>query len=279
MFYHEYQPPTELKKYIQCFWVLEHDYREQYHTHEHLWADTHIELIFSFGQPYYLKTKSKKTDLPKSFAIGPFKKELLLYSTGFTGFVAVRFYPWGACQFFKKPIPQMVNKIISTHEILNKDAITIEKQLADKSREEKLNIITNYFLEKYKQLPTTKIISQPIAQEIINKKGIVKITDLTKKFNINLRKLQRSFIDEIGLSAKICSRITRFNNAKHLIEQNPDISLASVTYETGFSDQPHFNKNFKEMFGYTPASFKKLMKDFVLNSADFQMDVAFLQDK
>ncbi|HEY4110058.1 DUF6597 domain-containing transcriptional factor, partial [Puia sp.] len=53
MFYHEYPPPPVLQPYIQCFWMLEHDYREPCHTHEHLWADTHTELLFISGERYY----------------------------------------------------------------------------------------------------------------------------------------------------------------------------------------------------------------------------------
>jgi hypothetical protein len=58
MFYREYPPPPELTDHIQCFWALEHDYRNPFHTHEHLWADTHIELIFSYGEPYYRRIGS-----------------------------------------------------------------------------------------------------------------------------------------------------------------------------------------------------------------------------
>jgi hypothetical protein len=52
MFYREYPPPPELSDHIQCFWALEHDNRDPIHTHEHLWADTQIELIFSYRGPY-----------------------------------------------------------------------------------------------------------------------------------------------------------------------------------------------------------------------------------
>jgi hypothetical protein len=91
MFYREYPPPPALKDYIQCFWALEHDYRDPSHTHEHLWADTHIELIFSYGERYYRQIDGARTGLPANFVIGPFKKELLLYSDGLTGFVAAVF--------------------------------------------------------------------------------------------------------------------------------------------------------------------------------------------
>jgi hypothetical protein len=235
MFYHEYPPPANLRKYIKCFWVLEHDYREKFHTHEHLWADIHTELIFSFGKPYYQKEKGKQKDLPKSFAICPFTKELHLYSDGFTGFIAVRFHPWGAFRFFQKPVKQLVNKIVTATEVLEEDARIIEQLLANKSTEEKLNILTNYFVNTIDTLNEKKAVSQPLAEEIIKQKGCIKIKRLSEKFSTNAKKIERTFVNEIGISAKLFSRIIRFNTARRLIEENPEMSLASITYEIGYA--------------------------------------------
>lgn len=38
MFYREIAPQGNLRKVIECFWMLEHDYRASFHCHEHLWA-------------------------------------------------------------------------------------------------------------------------------------------------------------------------------------------------------------------------------------------------
>lgn len=278
MFYHEYSPPANIIKYIKCFWVLEHDYREKFHTHEHLWADIHTELIFSFGLPYYQREKHKQKYLSKSFAICPFKKELHLHSDGFTGFIAVRFHPWGTFRFFEKPIKQLVDKIVSADELLGENAAIIEQLLMDKPREEKLKILTDFFVSKIDILSEKEIVSQPIAEEIINKKGCIKIKELSEKFSINAKKIERAFVNEIGLSAKLFSRIIRFNNARQLMEQNPDISLSSVAYEIGYADQSHFNKNFRELFGLTPAEFRERITNFNLLSVDSKPDVVFLQD-
>ena len=104
------------------------------------------------------------------------------------------------------------------------------------------------------------------------------IQELSREFKLSPRQLERMFQEETGLSPKALSRVVRFNHAKQSIERDPDISLAELTCEAGFSDQSHFTKTFKEMFGITPGTFKAQMKTARTLFAEVKPDVAFLQD-
>src|ERR1700760_4613496 len=117
MFYHEYPPPPSLRPYIQCFWMLEHDYRDTFHTHEHLWADVHTEYIFSFGERYY--RKDPKSTLPQNFIIGPQTKQLLLYANGITSFIAAPFLPGVYSAFHENPkATDLVDNILPVNNTL-----------------------------------------------------------------------------------------------------------------------------------------------------------------
>jgi AraC-like DNA-binding protein len=282
MFYREYPPPPALKDHIQCFWTLEHDYRDPSHTHEHLWADTHIELIFSYGERYYRQVDGARSELPRNFIIGPFRKELLLYSDGLTGFVAVRFHPWGFAAFSEKKMTELINTILPAETVLSQPP-QMPEPLATGHVTEQLEILGGWFSARLTLFPGIPGIVQAIAGKIKTEKGRVKIAELAAAFGINPRKLERLFMTGIGMSAKLFARILRFNHAKRHIEQDPDIPLASLTYETGFADQAHFSHNFREMFGYTPAQFKALMRGWKEKMAREKPDVGrpdvvFLQD-
>jgi AraC-like DNA-binding protein len=277
MFYREYPPPAALSDYIQCFWALEHDYRDSMHSHEHLWADTQIELIFSYGERYYRQMGGTRYELPEDFIIGPFKKELLLYSGGLTGFVAVRFHPWGFAAFSKVKMAGLINSILPVEAVLDEPP-RIPGQSAPGQLTQQLDILGGWFSHRLRQRGVKPVAVLPIAREIRAKKGVVKIAALAEEFSVNPRQLERLFLSEIGLSAKMFARILRFNHAKRLIEQDPGISLASLTYETGYADQAHFSNNFREMFGHTPAQFKALMQAWRQKSAGQAQDVVFLQD-
>jgi AraC-like DNA-binding protein len=277
MFYREYPPPASLKEHIQCLWALEHDYRDNFHTHEHLWADTQTELIFSYGEPYYRQIGGVRIELPKSFVIGPFRKELLLYSDGLTGFVAVRFHPWGFAAFTTKKMTAFINSILPAEEVLD-GCPALPGQPPTGQLENHLAILRDWLCRRLEERPEKGMSVSAIAGKIKADKGMVKVAELAAAFSINPRRLERLFMREIGMSAKLFARILRFNHAKGLIERNPDISLANLTYETGYADQAHFSHNFREMFGYTPAQFKALVRQWKEKIAGERPDVVFLQD-
>jgi AraC-like DNA-binding protein len=277
MYYREIAPTPDLQVIIKCLWALEHDYSLPSHDHERLWADPNIELIFSYDSPHYLRTGRGRTVLPHSFVIGPFRKELNLHSDGRTGLVAVRFWPWGAYQFSKKPIPELVNGLFPAEEVFGKKINSLGEQLASETHEQKLGILQDFFLEEARYAKKKNNVFG-IGSSIIAQKGRVAISALTREFDLTPRRLERLFRRETGLSPKAFSRIVRFNHAKRLIERDPDISLAQLTCDAGFFDQSHFNKTFKEMFGLTPAAFKTRMKALSPLLCEMKQGVAFLQD-
>jgi AraC-like DNA-binding protein len=276
--YKEIASPTDLSSIVECFWLLEHDYRSPPHTHEHLWAHGHSELIFSFGRRYYQKTETGKKFLPRDFVIGPFKNKLMLFSDGFTGLVAVRFKAWGLWPFSIKPVPALVGQITPAKDVFGNKISGLIREMQGYESEEKIEMARQYLQKEFSETDRATIASAPIGERIIAQNGIVSMSDLAKQFGVNSRQLERVFRTETGLSAKMFSRIIRFNQAKRMIENDVEISLSRLTYEMGYSDQAHFSRNFRELFDYSPADFKRRLKRFA-REASGQFDVEFLQDR
>ena len=282
MFYHEYPPPPPLNAYIRCFWMLEHDYREPFHTHEHLWADVHTELILSWGERYYLRSegdKGRKIGLTQNFVIGPQLKQLLLYSNGVTALVAARFHPWGLSAFSNVKATDLVDKVIPATEVLGSDAAPLAARLsAESNRDAKLKLFIDHLLNtQHRPNPALETIRR-VTDELQLHHGKQRIALLARQFDISPRQLERQFIGHTGLPPKVFAKILRFNHARELIQENPDISLASVAYEVGYADQAHFSRNFRSFFQLTPAQFKAQIKAFQSNSDAADRDVAFVQD-
>lgn len=234
-------------------------------------------MIFSFGQRYYQKTTAGKTSLPKEFVIGPFKNKLLLFSDGFTGFVAVRFKAWGLFSFSIKPIPTLVGNITPAADVFGDEITRLARKMKGREKHEQISMLRQHFQMRFSQAKRARIVSAPVGEKIIAENGIVNISDLAKHFGINSRRLERVFNAETGLSPKMFSRIIRFNHAKRMIENNPEIKLSRLTYEMSYSDQAHFSNTFRKLFDYSPAGFKRRLKRLSREGAG-QIDVEFLQD-
>lgn len=63
------------------------------------------------------------------------------------------------------------------------------------------------------------------------------------------------FTHAVGLTPKRYARVVRFQRARELLA-TPS-SLAAITYEAGFGDQPHFAREFRAITGLTPTAYRR----------------------
>ena len=61
----------------------------------------------------------------------------------------------------------------------------------------------------------------------------------------------------MGLAPKGYMRVLRFQRALRCLKQPRGKSLAAVAADAGYSDQAHFNREFLEIAGATPATYTR----------------------
>ena len=69
------------------------------------------------------------------------------------------------------------------------------------------------------------------------------------------RHLGEQFRAETGISPKDARRLARFA-LSHRLARNPHRSLAEVAAESGYADQPHLTREWRELCGYTPRQWR-----------------------
>jgi AraC-like DNA-binding protein len=280
MKYREIAPHPQLRKHIKCFWMLDHDYGGSLHDHEQLWADAHTELIFTSGERYSRKVRGRTVLLPASFVVGPFQNELQLFCKGRITFVAARFWPWGFHPLSRVPMRDLKNTVRSAEQVLGDAFESLARATADgQEPEAKLAQLEQALLQVLASMPKPKLLSRPMAIDVLKARGTARITEIRRKHDMQARRLQRVFLEELGVTAKIFARIVRFNHAKSMIERDSAIDLRQLAHECGYADQSHFTRNFREMFGMTPADFKAQMQQAAKLFREQKPDVVFLQDE
>jgi len=117
-----------------------------------------------------------------------------------------------------------------------------------------------------------------LASDIVQSGGLRRISDLSERHHLQARQVERIFLEETGVTAKVFARIIRFNRAKTAIEHDPEIALLTLAHDCGYADQSHFTRNFREMFGLTPSQYKTRLREQYRRFQQEQADVAFVQD-
>lgn len=120
-----------------------------------------------------------------------------------------------------------------------------------------LDVFNKFIKKKYAQKKTPVWVKElkEIIQDQIDTN--LSLTDISKSLNINPSYLSREFSKHFNnLSFGEYIRKLRIEKATELMKTNK-YSLTEIAYLTGFSDQSHFTRIFKQHTGKNPSSFKK----------------------
>ncbi len=77
---------------------------------------------------------------------------------------------------------------------------------------------------------------------------------LAKQSCLSVRQFQRKFSERIGVSPKLFSRISRFDKAFRLKNNNRHLDWLHIAMEAGYHDYQHLAKDFIEFAGVLPNS-------------------------
>ena len=83
--------------------------------------------------------------------------------------------------------------------------------------------------------------------------GTVRIEELSRRVGLSQSALERRFRRSVGTSPKHFESILRFKSALRLRASGQDLTW--IAHSAGYSDQSHFNKDFKQFTGLAPSQF------------------------
>ncbi|HHB52176.1 MAG TPA: AraC family transcriptional regulator, partial [Saprospiraceae bacterium] len=87
--------------------------------------------------------------------------------------------------------------------------------------------------------------------------GNMTVSDLVNHVEVHPKKLERLFIQYVGVSVKKFSKIIRFYEIHKILRDEGMENLIQKVLDKGYYDQAHFNRDFKKLTGVHPSS--KLM--------------------
>lgn len=113
----------------------------------------------------------------------------------------------------------------------------------------------NQFFEPYADSGSVGEITQHMLCEINASRGGIHITQLAENMNYSERHISRIFQETMGFSPKTFARIVRFQNVIEIILSSSGAPMSDYFIDLGYSDQAHFQREFKQYSGMTPKNF------------------------
>lgn len=95
--------------------------------------------------------------------------------------------------------------------------------------------------------------SELMVRHIEAARGNLRIDTLARRLDKSARQLQRLFLEQVGVPAKLFACITRLQYARELIAAAPGTGLADIAALAGYADQSHMTREFARLAGCSPA--------------------------
>lgn len=260
-------PPENLKPFVRYFWVLENnDTTNTQETFNPL-PDGCPGIMF---QPpdkgtFYLEEGAK--ELPGIMLYGQAIQPAKMVLTGKLNTVGVCLQPHALQSVFGINAHELTAKCVDLGLVQHKKEKHLQEKLMNAaSIEEQINLFSSSLINTVqlngdKQDAMTKFA----ITEISRAKGEVSFDGLLKQLQLSERTLERRFKQSIGVSAKLFSRICRFQESLNQLRKNNYQKLSDIAYENGYSDQSHFIRTFKEFTGVSPFDYKKQLSEVAEN--------------
>lgn len=104
------------------------------------------------------------------------------------------------------------------------------------------------------------------AKYILQKRGIVRMTEVASWTGLGLRQFERSFLREVGSSPKLFARLTRFLCTLDYKISNPTRIWLDIAHKFGYHDQMHMIHEFEEFAGSSPRELLAQLRECALAS-------------
>lgn len=92
-------------------------------------------------------------------------------------------------------------------------------------------------------------------EQIIKNKGQLAVEELAAGTDYSSRQMEHLFQKQFGCGPKRLSQYVRLHYAVNCIVKEPGQSFAAIAEQLGYSDQSHFQREFKRFMGMTPKQF------------------------
>ena len=108
------------------------------------------------------------------------------------------------------------------------------------------------------QSGTPHVLYRRATSVIDNCGGQVQVQEVADLLGVSRRTLERHFMEVLGFPPKQFIRLIRFQKAMGLLKHNDTCkNLAHIAYDSGYSDQAHFIRDFRSLSGESPCFFRK----------------------
>lgn len=244
--YFEYRTPAgSLSDFVDLFWYWSG------HTaplvRERILPMSSVELVIKLGN-------SRTAD---SGIAGPRSNSMIIERHASDQLLGVHFKPGGAFPFLKFPYGDLHNSWITLADLWGERRASRLLSLLD---EEPTIDLKFRLLERWLMWIADRPLKHHAAvtfavNQFQKDPGLFTSAKVANEVNLSQRRFIELFRNETGTTPKLFCRVQRFQDVIRSIQFQNDLDWADLALAHGYSDQSHFNHDFREFSGLRPTEY------------------------
>jgi AraC-like DNA-binding protein len=217
-------------------------------------------LQFHFKQPYLVVNSStgETHSSPSCIVVGPHTRraEDLVWTGDLKAFT-IRFSPVGFQSLFGIPAEVIRNLATSAELVLGPKILSLRSRLAE-AHDDQMHTIAEDFLLTLLACQSARggaaaVLRLTAAIRSSEKRST--LDQVALQHNLSLRQIERLFKEFVGVSPKVYEGLHRAKRAMALRRAHPEFEWSSIAPASGYFDQAHMIREFRNQNGSTPARF------------------------
>lgn len=172
--------------------------------------------------------------------------------------VGVKFRPGGFLPYLGGPVSALTGAVLPAEELWGPAASALAARMsAARGVEEAVALVEGFLRERLPPPdPQVELVGR-IVGALLHDRSIARVDDVTARFGIAPRTLQRLFARYVGVSPRWVLRRYRLHEAAAALADDQDRPWAEVAAELGYYDQSHFIRDFTAAIGMTPLAYAR----------------------
>ena len=171
--------------------------------------------------------------------------------------IRIGFKPGGLYRLLHIPMCELTEHSYNAEELFGTEIKEMNQKLHNATdNDEMKSIVELFLLQKLKTAKQLENIDVAML-ELMKSGGKANVDYLAKRACLSFRQFERKCKQHIGIPPKLFGRIIRFSRAYRMYEANPQLTWTTIAHTSGYFDQMHFIRDFKEFTDVTPTVINK----------------------
>lgn len=233
------KPAPDLAQHIEMCWSLTGEEGSGKAFYEIL-PDSNMNLIFRFS-----------SSRCRMSLLGPASEKACVEIDGASDYFCIRFHPGQALRLADVHPAHLIDTLVDIPKI---GGIHVDS-LADRFHSLPDPLSRQLVMEELVRgvLPIVPDERCRQATALINAHGgQIRVNELADELRLNVRSLERLFLNHLGMTPKANIRLVRLGHLSSAIRSGSYGSLADLAYTCGYTDQSHMIRDFKDLTGRLP---------------------------